>query len=150
MKRSVGRLAVALIFFAPHPFLGGTDTPPYTTPESEVGIKENFNEAFRILDTHKHAGGDDSSRLFDVVPASPSVYDLGSSSAPWQNVHLSTSVVFNVLFDKTTLLVDGNPKLMPSFIGQLVLSSGTYDLWVATGLGTASWKVFRSTENRKY
>ena len=168
MKRlALGRVLVSFIFFVPPQFLGGTDTPPYTISETEYNvthlgepikpknlapaINENFNEAFRIMDTHKHSGTDDSSRLFDVIPSSPSVYDLGSSTNPWQNAIVSTSVVLSTLFSKTTLLIDGNPKLMPSYLGQIVLSSGTYDLWVATGLGdSASWKVFRSTENRKY
>src|SRR3990167_4081588 len=125
------------------PTLGKSEQPPYNVPD--LFTNENFRESFRILDQHKH-NNDDSSRLDNVIPSSPSVYDLGSSSIPWQNIFASSSVVFTTQFSSQTLLIDGNPRLMPSFIGQIVLSSGSYDLWVATGLNDrASWKVFRSS-----
>ena len=141
----MGRMGYAVLFFLClfHFTLYASEQPPFDL--SNPAANENDREIYSTMDRHKH-NNDDSSRMDDVIPSSPSVYDLGSSSIPWQNIFASSSVVFTTQFSSQTLLVDGNPRLMPSFIGQIVLSSGSYDLWVATGLNDrASWKVFRSS-----
>ena len=111
----------------------------------DAGVAKTFGGEFKRVDRHRHTPDDGSAKPFDLVPDSASKYELGSPTAPWRNVHVSSFMTLGI-FSSNTLLNTWSPRFVPQHLGQMVVSSGNWNVWIATGTGDrASWKVLLSS-----
>lgn len=66
--------------------LWANEDPPYHV--SDPAIAENFNVIYFMMANHRHSN-DDSSKPFDWLPDSSTVYDLGNSTSTWRNLYIN-------------------------------------------------------------
>lgn len=115
--------------------------PPYEV--DDPAVTENFREIYLRVDQHKHAGDDDSSRMFDVIPDTSVAYDLGHSSRQWSNAYIATGTFSGALQISTYTTTQLN-SWSPPRVGILLLNMTDFDLHVSTGVARSAWKNVRT------
>lgn len=130
--RRVYAIAIISVFGIYHAV--ATEQPPYEIEDR--AISENMRVIYYGLDQHRH-NGEDSSKLFDVIPASSSRYNLGGSTTTWQ----FTFSLQVALGNYTTAQIR---TLTPATTGAIIYNREGLDLWVSTGISTGQWRNVRT------
>lgn len=109
----------------------------------DPAISENFREIYLRMDQHRHAGDDNSNRMFDVIPDSSTTYDLGSPTRTWASSHIATGT-FTAALQISTYSTTQLNTWTPPRIGIVVLNVSIFDLCVSTIQAQNGWKNTRT------
>lgn len=119
------------------------EQPYYVVKDAK--IMENFRKIYLAVQQHRHSGSDFSNKLYNVIPATGSTYNLGSNDAKWSNIFISSGIQFpDGTFQITSAPIQGQTQVLP-----LPQNATNYLQVVSTGMNyninNSSWNIFNGS-----